>query len=211
MLAAVIRTSRSVLPSFRQSLHAPLQVDVTIYTGATQDNAASRRRKYRQVIDFVQSRPDQYEPGFETTFQRLIQKLDPRSTDRRLAYPKKLAGHQIVLLATVRSPANTCHSSCSPPFAIAGIPLSYGERPLRRVPFGLGSSFVHHGPSCRRALFSSRLDACAATSRETQAGKRLSSTTCFPEAVCTSRICARCECGNRSESLTSAGHRRRCT
>jgi tetratricopeptide (TPR) repeat protein len=32
---------------------------------------------YRQVIDFVQSRPDQYEPGFETTFQRLIQKLDP--------------------------------------------------------------------------------------------------------------------------------------
>jgi tetratricopeptide (TPR) repeat protein len=36
---------------------------------------------YRQVIDFVQSRPDQYEPGFETTFQRLIQKLDPPSTD----------------------------------------------------------------------------------------------------------------------------------
>ena len=32
---------------------------------------------YRQVIDFVQSRPDQYEPGFETTFHRLIQKLDP--------------------------------------------------------------------------------------------------------------------------------------
>jgi tetratricopeptide (TPR) repeat protein len=36
---------------------------------------------YRQVIDFVQSRPDQYEPGFEATFQRLIQKLDPPSTD----------------------------------------------------------------------------------------------------------------------------------
>jgi predicted Zn-dependent protease len=35
---------------------------------------------YRQVIDF-QSRPDQYESGFETTFQRLIQRLDPPSTD----------------------------------------------------------------------------------------------------------------------------------
>jgi hypothetical protein len=36
---------------------------------------------YRQVIDFVRARPDQYEPGFETTFQRLIQKLEPPSTD----------------------------------------------------------------------------------------------------------------------------------
>jgi tetratricopeptide (TPR) repeat protein len=36
---------------------------------------------YRQVIDFVQSRPDQYEPGFEATFQRLIQKLDPPAVD----------------------------------------------------------------------------------------------------------------------------------
>jgi len=36
---------------------------------------------YRQVIDFVQARPDKYEPGFETTFQRLVQKLDPPSTD----------------------------------------------------------------------------------------------------------------------------------
>jgi tetratricopeptide (TPR) repeat protein len=36
---------------------------------------------YRQVIDFVQSRPDQYEPGFEATFHRLIQKLDAPSTD----------------------------------------------------------------------------------------------------------------------------------
>jgi TolA-binding protein len=36
---------------------------------------------YRQVIDFVRARPDQYEPAFETTFQRLIQKLDPPSTD----------------------------------------------------------------------------------------------------------------------------------
>lgn len=94
---------------------------------------------------------------------------------------------------------------------IAGIPLSHGECLLRRVPFGLGSSLAHHGPSCRRALFSSRSDACAAISRETQVGKGLSSTTCFPEAVCTSRICARCVCGNRSESLTSAGHSRRCT
>ncbi len=36
---------------------------------------------YRQVIDFVQSRPDQYEPGFEATFERLIQKLDPPAVD----------------------------------------------------------------------------------------------------------------------------------
>jgi pimeloyl-ACP methyl ester carboxylesterase len=36
---------------------------------------------YRQVIDFVQSRPDQYEAVFEATFQRLIQKLNPPSTD----------------------------------------------------------------------------------------------------------------------------------
>jgi len=36
---------------------------------------------YRQVIDFVQSRPDQYEPGFEATFQRLVQKLDPPAVD----------------------------------------------------------------------------------------------------------------------------------
>jgi tetratricopeptide (TPR) repeat protein len=35
----------------------------------------------RQGIDFVRARPDQYEPVFETTFQRLIQKLDPPTTD----------------------------------------------------------------------------------------------------------------------------------
>lgn len=32
---------------------------------------------YRQVIDFVRARPDQYEPQFEETFHRLIAKLDP--------------------------------------------------------------------------------------------------------------------------------------
>jgi len=32
---------------------------------------------YRKVIDFVRARPDQYEPGFEDTFHRLVQKLDP--------------------------------------------------------------------------------------------------------------------------------------
>src|SRR5260370_28603268 len=37
---------RSVLPSLRQSLHAPLQVDVTIYPGATQDNAAASSWKF---------------------------------------------------------------------------------------------------------------------------------------------------------------------
>jgi tetratricopeptide (TPR) repeat protein len=36
---------------------------------------------YRQVIDFVRARPDQHEPGFEDTFQRLIQKLDPAPAD----------------------------------------------------------------------------------------------------------------------------------
>jgi TolA-binding protein len=36
---------------------------------------------YRQVIDFVRDRPDQYEPAFETTFQRLVQKLDPTPAD----------------------------------------------------------------------------------------------------------------------------------
>jgi tetratricopeptide (TPR) repeat protein len=37
---------------------------------------------YRQVIDFVRAHPDQYEPAFETTFQRLVQKLDPPATAR---------------------------------------------------------------------------------------------------------------------------------
>jgi hypothetical protein len=35
---------------------------------------------YRQVIDFVRAHPDQYEPDFEATFHRLIQKLDPTTT-----------------------------------------------------------------------------------------------------------------------------------
>jgi hypothetical protein len=36
---------------------------------------------YRKVIDFVRARPDQYELGFEDTFHRLIQKLDPAPAD----------------------------------------------------------------------------------------------------------------------------------
>jgi hypothetical protein len=36
---------------------------------------------YRQVIDFVRAHPAQYEPAFETTFQRLVQKLDPTPAD----------------------------------------------------------------------------------------------------------------------------------
>jgi tetratricopeptide (TPR) repeat protein len=36
---------------------------------------------YRQVIDFVRTHPDQYEPGFDTPFHRLIQKLDPTGAD----------------------------------------------------------------------------------------------------------------------------------
>jgi TolA-binding protein len=31
---------------------------------------------YRQVIDFVRAHPEQYETEFETTFHRLVQKLD---------------------------------------------------------------------------------------------------------------------------------------
>ena len=33
---------------------------------------------YRKVIDFVRAHPDQYEPAFETTFQRLVQNLTRR-------------------------------------------------------------------------------------------------------------------------------------
>jgi len=36
---------------------------------------------YRQVIGFVRAHPDLYEPAFESTFQRLVQTLDPPSTD----------------------------------------------------------------------------------------------------------------------------------
>jgi len=36
---------------------------------------------YRKVIDFVRAHPDLYEPGFEDTFHRLIQKLDPAPAD----------------------------------------------------------------------------------------------------------------------------------
>jgi len=32
---------------------------------------------YRQVVEFVRTHPDQYEPGFEDTFNHLVQKLDP--------------------------------------------------------------------------------------------------------------------------------------
>jgi hypothetical protein len=36
---------------------------------------------YRKVIDFVRAHPDQYEPEFETTFHKLVQTLDPPSTN----------------------------------------------------------------------------------------------------------------------------------
>jgi hypothetical protein len=36
---------------------------------------------YRKVIDFAHAHPDQYEPAFETTFHRLVQKLDPAPAD----------------------------------------------------------------------------------------------------------------------------------
>jgi tetratricopeptide (TPR) repeat protein len=35
---------------------------------------------YRQVIEFVRNHADDYELGFETTFQKLVEKLDPPAT-----------------------------------------------------------------------------------------------------------------------------------
>jgi tetratricopeptide (TPR) repeat protein len=34
---------------------------------------------YRKVIAFVRAHPDQYDPGFEETFQKLVDKLDPNA------------------------------------------------------------------------------------------------------------------------------------
>jgi hypothetical protein len=36
---------------------------------------------YRQVIEFVRARPEQYDPQFETTFHNLVAKLDPPVVD----------------------------------------------------------------------------------------------------------------------------------
>jgi Flp pilus assembly protein TadD len=36
---------------------------------------------YRQVIEFVRARPQQYDPEFETTFHRLVAELDPAPAD----------------------------------------------------------------------------------------------------------------------------------
>jgi hypothetical protein len=57
-----------------------LGIDMEAYPGGASPNKQAADY-YREVIDFVQSRPDQYGPGFETAFQRLIQKLDPPTTD----------------------------------------------------------------------------------------------------------------------------------
>ena len=35
---------------------------------------------YRQVIEFARSRPEQYDPEFETAFHNLVAKLDPPTT-----------------------------------------------------------------------------------------------------------------------------------
>jgi len=35
---------------------------------------------YRKVLEFVQAHPDDYDPGFATTFRELIDKLDPTPT-----------------------------------------------------------------------------------------------------------------------------------
>jgi tetratricopeptide (TPR) repeat protein len=36
---------------------------------------------YRQVIEFVRARPQQYDPEFATTFHRLVAELDPAPAD----------------------------------------------------------------------------------------------------------------------------------
>ena len=36
---------------------------------------------YRQVIELVRKHPDDYEPGFEANFQKLVEKLDPPKED----------------------------------------------------------------------------------------------------------------------------------
>jgi hypothetical protein len=41
---------------------------------------------HRKVIDFLRAHPGQYEPEFETTFHRLVQKLGPPATARPAAY-----------------------------------------------------------------------------------------------------------------------------
>lgn len=35
---------------------------------------------YRKVIDFIRAHPDDYEPGFEEIFHRLVNRLDPSTT-----------------------------------------------------------------------------------------------------------------------------------
>ena len=52
---------------------------------AIQTNEARGERKqaadcYRKVIEFVRAHPDQYDPEFNTTFERLIAELDPSPT-----------------------------------------------------------------------------------------------------------------------------------
>lgn len=36
---------------------------------------------YRQVIEFMRARPQQYDPEFATTFQKLVARLDPPAAD----------------------------------------------------------------------------------------------------------------------------------
>ena len=36
---------------------------------------------YRQVMEFIRKHPGDYSPGFETSFQKLVEKLDPPTKD----------------------------------------------------------------------------------------------------------------------------------
>jgi hypothetical protein len=44
---------------------------------------------YRQVIDFVRTHPDQYEPAFETTFQRLVRHRPVRPVKAKMHEPAR--------------------------------------------------------------------------------------------------------------------------
>lgn len=50
-----------------------------VYEARGQNRAAADC--YRRVIEFVRKHPDDYEPGFEASFQKLVEKLDPPGED----------------------------------------------------------------------------------------------------------------------------------
>jgi hypothetical protein len=55
---------------------------------------------YRQVIDFVRARPDQYEPGFEDTFH--CSRSRSRSSNAMRAAPSMASGSAPELLSNMQ-------------------------------------------------------------------------------------------------------------